>query len=610
MLSKLKFLFLYFLSWVIFFDLLRVVFLIYHHDKTSGLSFSTALATCWYGLRMDLSMAAYILIPVCLFVLLSLVIPFFRRMIIYKIYTYSLLFLVALLTLCDLEIYNAWGFRIDATPLLFLSTPKEALASVSHLPLIWIFLAFAVVLTLFIIAFKFILKRIFFGPQQRLRIITALVVLVVAGSLIIPIRGGFQLAPLNQSSVYFSSNNYANHAAINPSWNFLHSLFSKGMSRKNPYQYATAERQKAVIDSLYKGGGSTQQLIRGNSPNVIVIIWESFTEKALHVMPDNKEVTPQFKLLMQDGVYFSNVYACGDRTNKGVPAILSGYPAMPNTTIIHSPAKSVKLKVLSQLFKEKGYATPFFYGGEPEFANIKSYILHGQFDPIVGREDFASRDMNSKWGAHDGVVMDRVLNDLTKTKQPFFATWLTLSSHEPFETPVPSVFAGTDVGTLFLNSLHYTDQVLGDFIARCRQQPWWGNTVVIITGDHGHRLPDTGHPADNFRTPMLWLGGALNQKGTVINKVMSQMDIAAMLTKQVGYTESPFPFSKNALDSAIRPWAYFCFNNGFGYADSSGTIVFDNVGKQIIDQQNNAGAAQTEAGKILQQFTYEDFLRK
>ena len=113
---------------------------------------------------------------------------------------------------------------------------------------------------------------------------------------------------------------------------------------------------------------------------------------------------------------------------------------MPNTTIIHSPGKAEKLPVLSRLFKEKGYYTPFFYGGEPEFANIKSYLLHSGFDPIIGKNDFAAKDMNSKWGAHDGVVMDRVFENLNNSTKPFFATWLTLSSHEPFETPVPAVF--------------------------------------------------------------------------------------------------------------------------------------------------------------------------
>jgi phosphoglycerol transferase MdoB-like AlkP superfamily enzyme len=214
--------------------------------------------------------------------------------------------------------------------------------------------------------------------------------LLFLGSLIIPIRGGFQLAPLNQSSVYFSRNNFANHAAINASWNFLHSVVSKGTLNSNPYQYLSPQRAKAITDSLYSHAAASEAVIvfpSATPVNIIVIIWESFTEKAIHFSIENKEVTPQFNRLKQHGIYFSNVYASGDRTNKGLPAILSGYPAMPNTTIIHSPGRSEKLPVLSQLYKENGYSTPFFYGGEPEFANIKSYLLHGWFFPYHWKND-------------------------------------------------------------------------------------------------------------------------------------------------------------------------------------------------------------------------------
>lgn len=613
MAAKFKFLLIYFLSWVIFFDLLRIIFLIYHFNKTKQLSFTTILSSFWYGLRMDMSVAAYILAPVCLFVLLSLFIHFFRRLIIYKVYTFVTLLLVALVSFFDLEIYSQWGFRIDATPLKFLSTPKEAFASVSHLPLLFLFIIFIICYALFYFCFKYILRRIFFQQQNKYRVATGVLLLLFMASLIIPIRGGFQLAPLNQSSVYFSTNNYANHAAINASWNFLHSLVSKGASGKNPYKYFTDERAKQIADSLYSnrfGVGEPMKLLPEIPISVIFIIWESFTEKAIHISIDNREITPQFNRLKKEGIYFSNLYASGDRTNKGIPAILSGYPAMPNTTIIHSPAKSERLPVLSRLFKEKGYYTPFFYGGEPEFANIKSYLLHGGFNPIIGKDDFASKDMNSKWGAHDGVVMNRVFEDLNKSKKPFFATWLTLTSHEPFETPVSTVFAGSDNTTKFLNSLHYTDQVISDFIDKCSKEPWWNNTLVIITGDHGHPLPENGNKADDFRTPMLWIGGALSKKGVVIDKIVSQLDIAETLSKQVGLRAGRFPFSKNILDTASKSWAFFTFNDGFGFVDSAGRLVFDNVGKLPIRQDGGSGAKETEAGKAMMQFVYEDFLKK
>lgn len=613
MAAKFKFLLIYFLSWVIFFDLMRIVFLFYHFDKTKNLSFNTIISSFWYGLRMDMSVAAYIIAPVCLFVLLSLFIHFFRRLLIYRIYTFIVLLLVALLSFFDLEIYSQWGFRIDATPLKFLSTPREAFASISHLPLLFLSIIFIICYGLFYFCFKFILRRIFFQQQNKHKIVTAALLLVFMGCLVIPIRGGFQLAPLNQSSVYFSTNNYANHAAINASWNFLHSLVSKGALAKNPYQYLATQRVKEITDSLYKTSSSSEQVVNfspGLPTNVIVIVWESFTEKALPISIDNKEITPQFNRLKQQGIYFSNLYASGDRTNKGIPAILSGYPAMPATTIIHSPAKSEKLPVLSRLFKEKGYYTPFFYGGEPEFANIKSYLLHAGFNPIIGKDDFAAKDMNSKWGAHDGVVMNRVFDDLNKSTKPFFATWLTLSSHEPFETPVPAVFKAGDNTTKFMNSLHYTDKVVGEFIAKCSQQSWWKNTMVIITGDHGHLLPESNNKAEDFRTPMLWIGGALNRKGIVIDKVVSQLDIAATLSKQAGLNSGIFPFSKNIFDSTAKAWAFFTFNDGFGFIDSLGRLVYDNVGKLPILSEGKAGTKETEAGKAMMQHVYEDFLRK
>ncbi len=262
------------------------------------------------------------------------------------------------------------------------------------------------------------------------------------------------------------------------------------------------------------------------------------------------------------------------------------------------------------LFKKKGYETPFFYGGEPEFANIKSYLLHGGFDPIIGKNDFAGKDMNSKWGAHDGVVMKRVLADLQNIKKPFFASWLTLSSHEPFETPEPDVFKGNSTSIKFLNSLHYTDGVIGEFIDQCSKEPWWSNTLLIIIGDHGHPFPETGNKADAFRTPMLWIGGAVNEKGLVIDKVVSQLDIAATLSRQAGMDGSLFPFSKNIFDKATKSWAFFTFNNGFGFIDAAGRLVFDNVGKQPVVRQGNTGLRQMEAGKAMMQFSYDDFLKK
>ncbi len=613
MIGRLKFLFLYLLCWVVFFDLIRIIFLVYNSDKTQQLSFKTILLSFWHGILMDLSMACYILFPVCLFVLLSLFVSFFQKQLIYRLYTIIVLMLASLISVFDLQLYRAWGFRIDATPLRYLDSPNEALASVSHLPLLMIIGGFIFLWLSAYFSFRFFLTRYFFQKKIHHWQSTAFVIVIFIFSLVVPIRGGFQLAPLSQSSVYFSTNMYANHSAINPFWNFFHSYFNQGADNENPYQYLPMAESKYIADSLYADRTiDTVSIFKKTERpiNVLLIIWESFTEKMIHQVVEKKEVTPRFNQLRKEGIFFSDFYASGDRTSKGIPAILSGYPALPATSIIHTPAKAEKLTVISDLFREKGYRTPFFYGGEPEFANIKSYLLHGGFSPIVGKWNFPPKARKSKWGVHDGVIMHRVFDELNKIEQPFFATWLTLSSHEPYEIPIPGLLKGSDQVTKFLNSHYYTDQVIGSFLEQCKTQPWWDNTLVIITGDHGHLLPRSDQKADEFRTPMLWLGGALEQKEVVVDKIVSQLDIVATLSRQLGMESKLFPFSRNIFAPGYREWAFFSFNNGFGFINQNGTLIYDNVGNQIVELIGNVGEKEIKSGKALMQLTYDDFLKK
>jgi phosphoglycerol transferase MdoB-like AlkP superfamily enzyme len=304
------------------------------------------------------------------------------------------------------------------------------------------------------------------------------------------------------------------------------------------------------------------------------------------------------------------MYGSGDRTDKGIVAVLSGYPAQPTTSIVKTPVKASKLPMISKVLAAKGYSTSFYYGGELEFANMKAYLLGGDFEKYTSKNDFDSKDQNSKWGAHDGVVMQRVVDGLNKETSPFFCTWLTLSSHEPFEIPVPPVLKGTDDVSLFLSSLHYTDQVVYDFIEQCKKQPWWANTLVVITADHGHRLPRTEKKINDFKIPVLFLGGALRQQGIINERVGSQTDIPATVLAQLNLPVKDFAWSRNLFDPAAPQWAYFCFNNGYGFVQPGNYFIFDNVGKKPIETGGALSAADTAKGKAIQQLSFEDYLGK
>jgi len=610
MLGKIKFLLIYFFSWVLFFEIARGVFILYHFDKINQLSVASIIATFIYGLRMDLSMTAYIILPVCLSILLSSFFEFFRKIHFYKYYTAILLLLLLLVIGADLELYNQWGFRIDATPIKYLNTPKEVWATISHLPLFFITIIFIVVYLLLCFLFFKLLRRIIQFLQEPFhRLYSSLAVLTFMALMVIPMRGGFQLAPMNQSSVYFSKNNFANHVAINASWNFVHGLKNFKESNKNPYVFVEPGAAKKIVDHLHDSQGEIISLVNNQHTNVILIIWESFTSKALHHF-QGKEVTPFFNELKREGIFFSNMYASGDRTDKGLSAVLSGYPALPATSIIRYPAKSAKLSFLPQLFLNKGYTSSFYYGGETEFANIKSYLLQAGFDPIVDKNAFSLKDRNSKWGAHDGVVANKIINDLETLKQPFFTTWLTLSSHEPFEIPEAPLFAGNDNTSKFLSSIHYTDKVIFDFIQQCKKQTWWQNSVVVIIGDHGHPLPETGKRIDNFKIPMLWLGGALKEKNITIDHYSTQTDFASTISTQFDLTTQGFIFSKDILNKSALQWGMFHFKDGFGFIKPDRYYIFDNIGKQIIEKGGEVTAQDLKEGQALQQIMFEDFLKR
>ncbi|RYY49029.1 MAG: sulfatase [Chitinophagaceae bacterium] len=608
MFSKAWFIIRYWLGWVLFFQIGRLLFIAANLTAASKAGWSNIFGAAYWGARMDMSMATYLTLPVCLLVLLSIFIPSLRSPRIYKWYTIILLFPILVITGADIGLFREWGFRIDSSFLKYLSNPSEAWASVSHLP-VWLiipaFIACFVLLSMAAGRWTKYLSNSLASEKKKWVAVVSVVLLI--GISVIPLRGGFQLAPLNQSSVYFSSDNFANLSALNASWNFMHSLSHK-QGNKNPFVFMEPEQAQLLVDSLNAKNLNAKPGLQ-TKPNVIVIVWESFTSKVIDLKYNGVEVTPGFNKLKGEGIYFSNIYATGDRTDKGIVGILSGYPAQPTTSIVKTPAKAGSLPMLGKDFKNAGYQTSFYYGGELEFANMKAYLSGGGYDRFISVNDFSAADKNSKWGAHDGVVKDRLLKDLTSARQPFFYNWLTLSSHEPFETPDPTVIAGKAITEMFLNSLHYTDKVLTDFIETSKKQPWWANTVIVIVADHGHPYPVASNKPQNFKIPLLFLGGGVKQ--AVINdKAGSQTDLAATLLTQVGFSNKAYPYSVDLMDSIAVPRAYFAFNNGFGFVNKTGFYVFDNVGQRPNEVVGSDSTAMRLAGQAMEQVSFGDYLKR
>lgn len=558
-----------------------------------------------------MSFTGYIcILPFSLFLIKSIAIHFPINKFI-RIYTYVLIILLSFITIADLELYTAWGFRMDATPLEYFKTPKEMGATISTAPVFILLLIFVLLAAAFIFIYKKYFNDFIDKRQAKMYFFDILFSAFLLALLFVPIRGGIQKIPMNQSDVYFSEKLFADHSAINLPWNIMFSILNKN-NEKNPFDYFPEKESEALVKSLYNTGPlKIPSILSVEKPNIIIIILESYTAKWVGCLGGVPGVTPNLDKIAADGLLFTNIYAAGDRSEKGQVAVLSGYPNQAINSIIKTPDKTRQLPSINQQLKKAGYTSSYTYGGELEFANIKSYLVHIGIDRLVDKYSFPVAQRTTSWGVHDQYVFDRFGEDLKKEKQPFFAALFTLSSHEPYDVPMKPHFPGKDETTLFKNSIYYTDSIIGGFIAKSKMEPWWQNTLVVFVADHGHPLP--GHePNDRpskFRIPLIFSGGALKTKG-IINNIGSQTDIATTILDQLKLPVDKFKWGKDLLDSSAKQFAFYSFNNGFGFVTPQGAATVDNVSKKMIYKDADFDTSNLKFGKAYMEFSYEDYLRR
>lgn len=606
----------YFLFWLLFFFGTRALFLLYHSGRTATLPAGTVAGTFGYGLRLDASAAAYLsLVPFGLVLASSLLgrrLPTDRLL---RFYTAVMGVVVAFLSTADLELYRTWGFRLDATPLQYLNSPVEMAASTGSAPLLLLAGLFAGLLLLGWLLYRLVVGKLPPLPAGFGRGRAALVCVLYAVLLVVPLRGGVQQIPVNQSDVYFARQPFANHAAVNLPWNVVNSLT---MREADParYRFLPDSTARQLVRPLYTyTAPDTTHLLRTTRPNIVFIILESFTAKFVAGTGGEIGVTPNLDSLARTGVLFSNIYAAGDRSQKGLVALLSGYPSQPTAGgIIKYPRKTEQLPHLRQSLGQAGYSSHYYYGGELAFANMKSYLRAAGYDRLTERENFPQSQQNSKWGAHDHVLFDQVLTDLRTQPQPFFVTTFTLSSHEPFEIPIAPKFKGTTETALFRNSVYYTDWALGRFLQVARRQPWYDNTLLVLVADHGHTLPGNSaaqEPA-KFRIPLVLAGGALRPevRGRVLGNLGSQTDVAATLLAQLQLPTTQYRWSRNLLRPVQEPSAFYCYTDGFGFITPPGFLAYDNVARQPVIRSRGVTARQVQQGQAYEQLSFADYLGK
>ena len=581
----------------------KPLFLLWYHAQAAEASAAELALVVWHGLKLDQTVAGYITALPLLVVLAALWIPGRWSRSVLKGYLLVIAAVAATAFAANLALYEYWAFPLDSSVLQYLASPKEALASVTAGQLLLQLLVAAAVFGGMAWCYLRVLRL--YDPARRSthRAGSTLVLLLAAGVLFLPIRGGVAVATANVSKVYFSGRMFLNHAAVNPLFSFLSTL-SDGDDALYEYEFFPEPERAAIFEPLrgdLPAGIGTDTLLRTRRPNVVLFLVESFGRSTVDERVGGEPVAPEFQRLKGEGVYFDNLFANSFRTDRGTVAVLSGFPAQTKMSVMKLPVKSQRLPSIARSLRREGYATSFYYGGDLNFTNTASYLYGTGFDRLTWQKDLHFDAPTSKWGYADDVVIDAFTDHVlaeAASQRPFFAAMLTLSSHEPFDVP----FAKFD--DPMLNAMAFTDACLGRFVERVRQTPVWDDLLVILIADHAYPYPYgiANSDALRHRIPMLWLGGAV-RRPAVVETYGSQSDLAATLLAQLGIAHGDFLFSRDLFDPARPKFGYWCFNNGFGVADAGGTTIFDCTSARVISPDSTA--AQLRDGKAMLQTTYK-----
>lgn len=595
--------------------------------------FTELPAVIWHGLPLDLSMAGYLsVIPG----FLSIAVVWLKRELVKPIM--NIYFIIASLFitcsfLLNASLYPYWKYPLDSTPLFyFFTSPADAIASVS----IWQVILSIVILIVLTIGVWFTLrmrgekrqqysryaygygglgsgKRNRFDDFDRHRGRTSIILLLLTGLLFLPIRGGITVSTMNTGQAYYSQNAYLNHSAVNPLFSLLESITHQEDFASQYRFMKDKEADKIFATMTSTSDENTYPLLneatfKKGTPDILIVIMESFASDIMPSMGSYKDVAVCLDSIAQQSILFTRFYANSFRTDRGMVSILSGYPAQPTTSIMRYPRKTSQLPSIARnLAKYKNYKTTYYYGGDADFCNMRSYLVSQGYQHIISDANFPIEDKLSKWGVPDHIVAARMMEDIKaqqNEKRPMLRIFQTSSSHEPFEVPYHRLKDKR------LNAFAYTDSVMGAIVREYRKLPRWKNTLIVFVPDHvgGYKENLNDHDRSRYQIPLILAGGAISRPMKV-GIIGSQHDIAATLLGQLGVEHREFTFSKNMMSDATPKFAFFAVNDAFGIVSEENSLIYDNRAKRIVYDKGEKGF-NLKRGQAYLQKLYDDLAKK
>ncbi len=396
--------------------------------------------------------------------------------------------------------------------------------------------------------------------------------------------------PLNPSMVAFSPDPMLNDLTLNSAYSVLYAANQMG-SDVSAFNYYPKMKKDEIINIVRnsmqppttsfddpKSPAATYHEATQKSPykNIVILLLESHGAryvKSLGGLP----LSPSIDKLMDEGWGFTNMYASGTRSVRGIEAVVTGFTPTPARSVVKLAKSQNHFFTIAELLKSYGYHTQFIYGGESHFDNMKGFFLGNGFVDMQDFPTFDHPNFVGSWGASDGDLYQKADQQFTKLHQsgkPFFSLVFSSSNHTPFEFPDSRIKLYNQPKQTRENAVKYADFELGEFVKKAKQSEYWKDTVFVAIADHDSRskgvLPV---PIDHFHIPAVIFGGPVKHKKD--NRLVSQIDIPPTLLSLAGISSSDpmigFDLTKPVSKSLQR--AIMQRGENFGWMTANNDVV-------------------------------------
>lgn len=413
---------------------------------------------------------------------------------------------------------------------------------------------------------------------------------------------------------YLSKNQYVNELSGNGMYDFGFAFWNNQLDFNTFYKTLPLKRAESILRNLLQqdstGKGefkNTSRNISGtgteNKMNVVLISVESLSAEFLGAFGNTQHITPQLDSLAKEGLLFSNLYASGTRTVRGLEALSLCIPPTPGQSIVKRPDNK-NLFSLGNIFRSKGYNSRFIYGGYGYFDNMNEFFSNNGYQ-VTDRSALQDSEIHYSniWGVADEDLFTLSLRELDhdyQNKKPFFAHIMTVSNHRPYTYPEGRIDIPSHTGRE--GAVKYTDYAIGKFIREAKQKTWFSNTLFVIVADHcASSAGKVELPVDKYHIPMIFYSPGHIAPGK-FEKLTAQIDIGPTILGYLNFSYSSKFFGQDVFkmkDSDER--AFISTYQSLGYIKNK-TLVILNPQKKVATYRpdfTNGGAVAIPANPRL-----------